>query len=164
MPLIENNSLRVSVACTMEPLPGPVVPLAPLVPDVSITSMSDTAQTGNAATASQVCHGSAAGSQPGPLGGNNSSVAKPSRAIVSPTETETAAHPAAKRTRSAGAEIITQPVLESEDISLELSSNDSPIKGASPGSVHVPAPSGLPPAMPTDVEGRAASPLGNLHI
>ena len=106
------------------------------------------------------CHGSAAGSQSGPLGGNDSSVMndssviKPSQAIISPTEADTAAPPAAKRDRSGPSphdQIITDHFIEGH--SFELLSDSSGSGNIDMGSsTHLA--SGMPPTMPIGDRGR----------
>ena len=125
----------------------PIPAMAPLQGQL-LTSDVDTVGTENAAIASRVSHGSAAGSQPGTPEGSNSSVAKPSQASVDTFGT-LAEHPSAKRTRPAEAEIITQQPMEDEDESFNLSLDDSPIKETE--TVRVPALNGLPPTMPSDI-------------
>ena len=65
-----------------------------------------------------ISHGSAAGSQSGPLEGSNSSVAEPSQAIVSTPDVDLVAPPAAKRDRRSQSHedgIITHPPAEAAE-------------------------------------------------
>ena len=89
----------------------------------------------------EICHGSAAGSQSGPLG-SDSSVTKPS---LAPPEVDLAIPPAKRTKESSHAEVIPQDVMNDVEASFEVSrstSNDSNM-GASTRVA-----GGLPPALP----------------
>ena len=113
-----------------------------------------------------ICHGSAAGSQSGPLGGSDTSVAKPSQAIISPTEADAAAPPAAKRDRSGPSPhdgIITHHAADIAETSLDMSalsdeSNQDMGSALGPETI---TPDGRPP-MPTAASSRGPSPAGRV--